>query len=261
MGIVNVTPDSFSDGGDNFDTGRAIAHGQHLAESGADLIDVGGESTRPGASPVPLDEELRRVRPVVRALADAGLTVSIDTRHAAVMAAAIDAGAKVVNDITGLTWDAKAAGLVAEAGAAVVLMHMQGTPQTMQADPSYADVLVEVLDWLEDRVTACEAAGIPRSRIAVDPGIGFGKTVDHNLALLAGVATFHGLGTAVLVGLSRKAFIAKLSRGEAPKDRLAGSLAGALACARAGVQFVRVHDVAETAQALAIERAIRGQPA
>lgn len=258
MGVINVTPDSFSDGGERFDAGRAAADGFAMIEAGAAMLDVGGESTRPGAEPVSVEEEMRRTVPVVRALADGGAPVSIDTRRARVMAAALEAGARIVNDVTALAGDPASLALVAEAEACVVLMHMQGEPRTMQADPSYDDAALDIFDFLADRIAACEAAGIPRARIAVDPGIGFGKTVEHNLQILDQVAVYQGFGCPVLLGVSRKSFIGRISRGEAPKARLPGSLAAALAALDRGVQIVRVHDVAETAQALAVWRAIHG---
>ncbi|HTS91512.1 MAG TPA: dihydropteroate synthase [Stellaceae bacterium] len=256
VGVLNVTPDSFSDGGAFLDPVRAIAQGRALLEAGADIVDIGGESTRPGAEPVAPEEELRRVLPAVRALAEAGALVSIDTRHAAVMETALAAGARIVNDVTALTGDPRSLDVLRKSGAAVVLMHMGGDPRTMQRDPRYDDVTLDVLDYLEARIAACEAAGIARDRIAVDPGIGFGKTLAHNLALLARLAAFHGLGTAVLLGASRKSFIAKASRGEPAEARLPGSLAAALAAAGQGVQLYRVHDVAETRQALALKERI-----
>ena len=256
IGVVNVTPDSFSDGGRWLEADLAIAHGRALREAGADIIDVGGESTRPGAAPLPADEEIRRVEPVVRALAQSGAVVSIDTRHRAVMESALAAGAHIVNDVSALTHDPGSLALVARRQAPVVLMHMRGEPGTMQRDPVYASALVEVLDYLEARIEDCIAAGIPRERIVVDPGIGFGKRVPHNLELLAGIGAFHTLGCGVMVGVSRKSTIARLSRGEPPEARLPGSLAAALFAVQQGVQLLRVHDVAETRQALAIWRAI-----
>lgn len=256
MGVLNVTPDSFSDGGRWLDSAAAIAHGRALLEAGADIIDVGGESTRPGAAPLPSGEEIRRVEPVVRALAKSGAVLSIDTRHAAVMEAALDAGARIVNDVSALRHDTESLALVARRRAPVVLMHMRGEPRTMQRSPVYDSALVEVLQFLEARVGVCTAAGIPRESIAIDPGIGFGKLVQHNLELLAGVGAFHALGHAVVLGVSRKSTIARLSRGEPPEARLPGSLAAALFAVQQGVQILRVHDVAETRQALAIWRAI-----
>jgi dihydropteroate synthase len=261
MGVINVTPDSFSDGGDRFDTGRAVADGLAMVEAGAAILDVGGESTRPGAAPVAAQEELRRVLPVVRGLAEAGVLVSIDSRRAPVMAAALDAGARMINDVTALEHDPDSLALAAERGVAVALMHMQGEPGTMQAKPRYDDAALDIYDYLEGRVAACAAAGMSRADIAVDPGIGFGKTVTHNLEILDQMALYQGLGCAVVLGVSRKGFIGKLSRGklsrgEAPKARLPGSLAAALAGAERGVQILRVHDVAETSQAMALWRAI-----
>ncbi len=258
MGVVNVTPDSFSDGGDFLRQDLAVEHGLALAAAGAAVIDVGGESTRPYAEPVPVDMELARVLPVIRRLAADGLTVSIDTRHAAVMAAALDAGAAIVNDITALAGDPDSLGVVAAAGCPVVLMHMSGTPRTMQVAPRYDDVGAEGADHLAGRIAACEAAGIDRARIAIDPGIGFGKTVAHNLELLRGLGRFAALGVPVLVGTSRKSFIGALAGGVGPKDRLAGSLVTAVHAARCGAQILRVHDVAETAQALAVAGALEG---
>lgn len=256
MGVINVTPDSFSDGGEFLEAEKAIEHGRRLAAEGADILDVGGESTRPGAAAISPETEMARVLPVVRALASEGFAVSIDTRRAVVMKAAIDAGASVVNDITALEGDPVASRVVADAAAPVVLMHMQGEPGTMQNDPRYLDAALDVFDYLRGRITACEAAGIPRQRIAVDPGIGFGKTVAHNLRILGHLELFLGLGCVIVLGVSRKSFIGKLSRGEPPEERLAGSVAAALAGAARGVHILRVHDVAETRQAIAVWRAI-----
>ena len=257
MGVLNVTPDSFSDGGDHAAEADAIAHGRAMAEAGADLIDVGGESTRPGSTAPSETEEMRRVVPVVRALADDGLLVSVDTRRARVMEAALDAGARIVNDISALCHDPRARGVVARHGAWVVLAHMQGTPETMQREPRYEDASLDVFDALAAHVEAAEAAGIPRHRIIVDPGIGFGKTVRHNLEILRDLALFHGLGCPLLAGVSRKSFVGRLSAGEAPKARLPGSLAAGMHALDEGVHILRVHDVAETRQALAMWRGIR----
>jgi dihydropteroate synthase len=258
MGIVNVTPDSFSDGGQHATADAAIAHGRRLIDEGADIVDVGGESTRPGSQPITEQEELARVLPVVRGLAAAGALVSIDTRRAAVMRAALDAGARIVNDVTALTSDCDSLGVVARSSASVVLMHMQGEPQTMQRAPHYDDVVGEVRDYLKGRVAACVAAGIAAERIAVDPGIGFGKTVEHNLLLLANLDKLAGPGVALVLGASRKGFIAALSgRREPANERLAGSLAAALAAVARGADIVRVHDVAATVQALAVWQAVR----
>jgi dihydropteroate synthase len=256
MGVLNVTPDSFSDGGRWLEPERAVAHGRALLEAGADIIDIGGESTRPGAAPLPPGDEIRRTQPVVRALAASGAVVSIDTRHAAVMEAALDAGACIVNDVSALTHDPEGMALVARRQAAIVLMHMRGEPRTMQQNPVYDFPLVEVLEYLVARVRACLAAGIPPKAIAIDPGLGFGKLVPHNLELLAGIGALHTLGCPVVLGASRKSTIARLSRGEPPEARLSGSLAAALFAVQQGVQILRVHDVAETRQALAVWRAI-----
>lgn len=259
MGIINVTPDSFSDGGEATTLEAAIARGGAMLEAGADILDVGGESTRPGATPESASVEMARVVPVISALAARGAVVSVDTRNAAVMAAAISAGARIVNDITALTGDPAALPLVARTGVSVVLMHMQGEPRTMQSDPHYDDVVAEVYSWLAERVAACRAAGISSDRIAVDPGIGFGKTLAHNVRILANLSEYARLGCSVLVGVSRKSFIARLSRDEAPKARLAGSLAAGLAALTQGVSILRVHDVAETSQAIAVWQAIAAE--
>jgi dihydropteroate synthase len=251
MGIINVTPDSFHDGGSHALPEQAVTHGRRLMEEGAAILDVGGESTRPGAAQVLESVELERVIPVVRALAGRGAVVSIDTRHKAVMVAAIKAGARIVNDITGLA-DPEARRIVRESGAYAVVMHMQGEPGTMQAEPHYDDCLSEVYDWLAARVALCEAEGIPRAKLAIDPGIGFGKSLEHNLALLRGLDRFHAIGCPVLLGASRKSFIAKLCGGIPTAERLPGSLAAALLGVAKGVQILRVHDVAETAQALRV---------
>jgi dihydropteroate synthase len=259
MGIVNVTPDSFSDGGRRLDPEAAVAHGLRLEAEGADILDIGGESTRPGAEPVGIEEELRRVIPVVAALAaQAHVPVSIDTRNAEVMHHAAEAGARIVNDVAALGHDPDALRVAAETGLPVVLMHAQGDPRTMQLDPRYDDVVLDVYDWLEARIAVCEAAGIPRTRLVVDPGIGFGKTLAHNLALIASLSIFHGLGCAILLGASRKSFIGRLAGGAGPDRRLPGSLAAALIGAAQGVQALRVHDVAATRQALAVWEACEG---
>jgi dihydropteroate synthase len=252
MGVINVTPDSFSDGGDFAEASHAIDHARAMLAAGADIVDVGGESTRPGAQPVPPDEEAARALPVVRALAHAGAMVSIDTRHAAVMGEAVEAGASIINDVTALTGDPKSAHVAARSGAAIVLMHMRGDPQTMQADPRYADVTCDLIDYFARRLAELETNGVDRARIAVDPGIGFGKTVQHNLRLLDELAVFHVFGCPILLGASRKSFIGRLSKDEKPKQRLAGTLAAHQMGYDRGVQIVRVHDVAEAFQARAI---------
>jgi dihydropteroate synthase len=258
MGIVNVTPDSFSDGGDFAESGCAVAHGLALAGAGADILDIGGESTRPGSAAVSPQDEIARIEPVIRDLANRGLTVSVDTRHAAVMTAALAAGARIVNDVTALTHDAGSLDVVARAGCPVVLMHIRGEPKTMQDAPAYDDVLLDVHDWLAERVAACVAAGVPRGRIAIDPGIGFGKkSLAHNLPLLRGLSLLHGLGCAVLLGASRKRFIGTLTGIDDPKGRVAGSVAAGLYGVAQGVQILRVHDVGETRQALAVWTALQ----
>ena len=257
MGIINATPDSFSDGGAYADASAAAEAGARMAADGAAIIDVGGESTRPGATTVWEGDEIERILPVVQQLAAGGTAVSIDTRKSGVMRAAIGAGAGLVNDVSALSWDPEAAAVVAAAGVPVVLMHHQGDPQSMQDAPRYHDVLVEVYLWLEARIAVAEAAGIARDKILVDPGIGFGKTVAHNLELLNGLALFHGLGCGIVVGASRKRMIGALAN-EAPADaRLPGSLALALKAVDQGAQIVRVHDVPETVQAIKVWRGLR----
>lgn len=262
MGILNVTPDSFSDGGLFAERGAALAQARAMAET-ADIIDIGGESTRPGAAEVAVAEEIRRTVPVISALRAAGLEtmISIDTRKAAVAEAALRAGADLVNDVSALGFDAALGPLVAREGAPVILMHAQGAPETMQDDPRYGDVLLDVYDALAARVTAAEALGIARSRIAVDPGIGFGKTPEHNLALIRGLSLFHSLGCLILLGASRKRFIGTYGLAAEPADRMPGSLAVALAGLAQGVQMLRVHDVAETRQALRLWQAVKGNGA
>jgi dihydropteroate synthase len=258
VGILNVTPDSFSDGGRFADAEAAVQAGFAMAEAGAAIVDVGGESTRPGARPVWEGDQIERVVPAVARLAAGGTAVSVDTRNSAVMEAALTAGAAMVNDVSALAGDERSAEVVARAGCPVVLMHHLGTPETMQLAPAYdRPVLLAVYDWLEERVAAAEAAGIARERIVVDPGIGFGKTVQHNLDLLNGLALLHGLGCPIMVGSSRKRMIGALSA-EAPADRrLPGSLALALKAADQGAQLLRVHDVPETVQALRVWRGLR----
>ena len=259
MGILNVTPDSFSDGGRFADVEEAIAAGVDMAMAGAAIIDVGGESTRPGSTMVWEGDEIERVVPVIQRLAAGGTAVSADTRKAAVMKAAIDAGAGMINDVSALTWDDQSATVLAASTVPVILMHHQGDPATMQDDPRYDDVLVEVYLWLEERIAAAVAAGMARERILVDPGFGFGKTLVHNLALMNGLALFHSLGCPIVLGASRKRTIGALDR-EAPADRrLAGSIALALKAAEQGAQVVRVHDVPETVQALRVWRGLRDE--
>jgi dihydropteroate synthase len=252
MGIVNVTPDSFSDGGLNEEAATAIANGNLLAEEGADILDIGGESTRPGSDPVPEDEECRRILPVITALAASGHRVSVDTRKAAVMAKAASAGARIINDVSALGHDPQSLATAARLGLPVILMHAKGDPKTMQVRPEYDDVALDVFDALKARIDACIAAGIEASRIAVDPGIGFGKTFRHNLDLLHQLALFHGLGVPLMIGLSRKAFIGSLTMERNAGRRVHGSTGGAVQAALSGAQILRVHDVAATRQALAV---------
>ena len=258
MGIVNVTPDSFSDGGLFQDTGAAIAHGLSLRDAGAVMIDVGGESTRPGAAPVATEDEIARIVPVVRGLASQDVCVSVDTRHSSVMAAAIEAGARIVNDVTALTGDPGSLSIVTDSDVVVVLMHMQGEPQTMQSNPAYAWAPGDVYEFLRGRVEACLKAGVAKERVAIDPGIGFGKNVSHNAEIMDHLSLFHALGCPMTIGASRKSFIARMSKGEAADDRLAGSLAAALHGVGQGAHILRVHDVAESQQALAIAARIVG---
>ena len=255
MGVLNVTPDSFSDGGVNLGLAKAIAAGKAMAAAGASIIDIGGESTHPGAEPVSRNQELARILPPITALARADVLISVDTRLAAVMTRATAAGAAIINDVQALQGE-DAMKAATASGAPVVMMHMKGTPKTMQQDPVYDFAPIEIYEFLKQRVAAAIAAGIPASSIAIDPGFGFGKTVTHNLQLVNWLSLFHGLGVAVLFGASRKSSIAKISAGEPAKARLAGSLALAAAAWRQGAQIIRVHDVAETAQALAVEAAL-----
>ena len=256
VGVINVTPDSFSDGGDCDSPGAAIAHGKALAAAGAGILDVGGESTRPGSEPVTGEQELTRVVPVVRELAAAGELVSIDSRRAAVMTAALDAGAKMLNDVSALGFDPGSLAVAAACDAPIVLMHALGDPKTMQVNPSYEHVALDVYDYLEARIAACVAAGIDRRRLIVDPGIGFGKTLEHNIEILHRLSLFHGLGCPLLVGVSRKSFIGRLTGVDAPKQRLPGSLAAGMNALCQGAQIIRVHDVAETVQAVAVWDAV-----
>jgi dihydropteroate synthase len=249
MGVVNVTPDSFSDGGLYLDPERAIAHGRELAGAGAEILDVGGESTRPGAEPVPAEEELRRVVPVIRGLSGVGPRISVDTSKAAVAAAALDAGAEIVNDVTALRFDAELAGLCADRECTVVLMHMLGDPRTMQDDPRYEDVVTEVRAFLAKRIEAAVAAGVDERRIWIDPGIGFGKTVEHNLELLRRLDELASLGRPIVIGTSRKRFLGSLTDREVG-DRLGGTIATNVLALAAGADVFRVHDVAEARQAL-----------
>jgi len=245
MGVLNVTPDSFSDGGQFFDTDKAIAHGVKMAADGAAMIDVGPESTRPGARPVSVDEQIKRAIPVIKALAKkVAVPISIDTHRLEVAQAALEAGTSIINDITALS-DERLAKWAAEQQVPVVLMHMQGTPATMQAEPKYDDVVGEVLQFLLDGAKRAEQLGIPKERIFIDPGIGFGKTAEHNLLLLKNIRKFVETGYRVLIGTSRKSFIGKLTGKEKPSDRIFGTAASVALCVAAEVSIVRVHDVAE----------------
>ncbi len=255
MGVVNVTPDSFSDGGLYLDPEAAIAHGEELVVAGAAILDVGGESTRPGAEAVAEAEELRRVVPVLAGLAESGAELSVDTQKAAVAAVALDAGAAIVNDVSALRGDPEMAGLCAERGATVVLMHMLGDPRTMQRNPTYGDVVTEVRDFLAARLEAAVAAGIAEERIWLDPGIGFGKTAEHNLELLRRLSELTALGRPLVVGTSRKSFIGRLD-GSAAGERLGGTIASSVLAAAEGADVLRVHDVAEVAQAMALAAAV-----
>jgi len=256
MGVVNVTPDSFSDGGLFLEPEAAIAHGEQLVRDGAVILDVGGESTRPGAEPVSIEEELNRTQPVVGDLAAMGHTVSIDTSKAAVAEAAIGVGAEIVNDVTALR-DLEMAALCAERGVGVVLMHMPGDPRTMQDDPRYEDVVDEVRAFLAERIETAVAAGVEEERIWVDPGIGFGKTLEHNLELLRRLGELRELGRPVVIGTSRKSFIGKID-GSPVEERIGGTIASSVLAAAEGADVLRIHDVAEIGQALKVAAAIVG---
>lgn len=256
MGVLNVTPDSFSDGGDHGDPDRAIAAGTAMAEAGADIVDVGGESTRPRSEPTPPDVEQARVLPVIRALAAAGVRVSVDTRHAATMAAALDAGATIINDVSGLSFDPASAALVAARGCPVVLMHMRGTPSDMHTRNQYDDVVADVRQELAERIAAAEAAGVPREAIAIDPGIGFAKKASQSLELLRRLPELASLGCPILVGVSRKSFMSAAVGEPDPRRRVGGSLAAGLFALSRGAAILRVHDVAETVQAVKVWQAL-----
>jgi dihydropteroate synthase len=258
MGIVNVTPDSFSDGGLYLDADRAIGHARELAAEGADLLDVGGESTRPGAQAVSADAELRRVLPVLEGLGGVGVPVSIDTSKAAVAEAALEAGAGLVNDVTALRADPELAAVCAARGCDVVLMHMKGSPRTMQEAPAYGDVVEDIKGFLAERIDFATGAGIAEDRIWVDPGIGFGKTVEHNLELLRRLGELRDLGRPILVGTSRKSFIGRLT-GRDVDERLGGTIASNVLALRAGADVLRVHDVAQVREAVRVAEAILEQ--
>jgi dihydropteroate synthase len=256
MGIVNVTPDSFSDGGLYDTKEEAIVHAAELANAGAAIVDIGGESTRPGSDAVEENEELARVVPVIEGLSGVNAVISVDTRKASVARAAAKQGATILNDVSALSYDPQSLAAASETGMSVILMHAQGEPKTMHLNPVYTDVVLEVFDYLEERIASAQAAGIDRSRIAADPGLGFGKTMAHTLALLANLSLFHGLGVPLLVGASRKRFIQGIAGGEESKTREPGSQAVAIAAAAQGAQLLRVHDVAANRQALAVWRAV-----
>lgn len=259
MGILNATPDSFSDGGMHAGADEAIEHGIRMAAEGAEIIDVGGESTRPGAAPVSIDEELRRVIPVIRGLVQrTQAAISIDTSKAAVARAAVEAGAEIINDVTALRGDPGMATVAAESGAGLIVMHMLGTPRTMQQDPRYSDVVREVTDFLHERIGAAKAAGIAPDRLAVDPGVGFGKTADHNLQLIAGLRAIVQLGYPVLLGVSRKSFLAATAGGDSPGDRDTATAALTALGRNLGARIFRVHAVPPNLQALRVTEAVLG---
>lgn len=256
MGIVNVTPDSFSDGSDYLSSDQAIKHGLRLLDEGADILDIGGESTRPNAKVVSADEEISRVIPVIEGLAGIAPYISIDTRNAETMRICVNAGANLVNDVSGLSHDSNSIHVAAENEVPVCLMHMKGTPQDMQNKPEYDNVIDEILSFFDERIRFCQKNGVPENKIILDPGIGFGKTLDHNLSILKNMNKFQRFGCPVLLGASRKSFIGDLVGEDSPKDRLAGSLVAALSGLKQGVQIFRVHDVKETKQAFDIYKAI-----
>jgi len=255
MGILNVTPDSFSDGGSHNSPELAIEHGRRMLSEGADIIDIGGESTRPGAEPVSADEEIERTIPVIEALASDGAVVSIDTMKADVAREAMAAGAKIINDVSAGSHDKDMLATAAETGAGLVLMHMQGEPRTMQANPTYSNVVRDVAEYLDCRAKAAISAGVASESVMLDPGIGFGKTIEHNLSLLAGIGQLSSSGHPILVGMSRKSFIGKIT-GREVNERLAGSIAGLVWCIMKGVHVLRVHDVPESLDAVRIIEAL-----
>ncbi len=256
VGILNVTPDSFSDGGDFMKPKDAISRATTLVTEGADIVEIGAESTRPGATPLEEREELERLLPVVEGALAAGIRVSVDTRRANVMKSAIDAGVCIINDVTALTWEAESIDVIASSGASVVLMHMQGNPRTMQDNPRYNFASVEIYEWLSHRVEACVRSGIPKERIAIDPGFGFGKTTNHNTDILDRVGIFHGIGCALSIGVSRKSFLGTITGASAPKQRLAATIAATIVAIARGAQIHRVHDVAAVKQAINVWNAL-----
>lgn len=257
MGILNVTPDSFSDGGRFNMVDKALARAMEMAEQGADIIDIGGESTRPGAAKVSVEEEIARVVPVIEALSQkSGIPISIDTYKSLVAQKSLEAGASIVNDISGLRFDSQMAGVAAEFKAGLVLMHIKGTPEDMQEDPQYNDLLGEIKSYLNGSIKIALEAGVEQSAIAIDPGIGFGKTVEHNLSLIKNLGYFKDLGCPIVIGASRKSFIGKLNNDIPATERLPGSLAAAVLAVQNGAAIIRCHDVAETKQALQVARAV-----
>jgi len=256
MGILNVTPDSFSDGGAHSTAEAAILHAEAMIAEGADIIDIGGESTRPGADPVSSEDEANRTLPVIRALAGSGAVISIDTMKAEVAEAAVNAGARIINDVSACTSDKDMVRVVAESGAGIVLMHMKGEPRTMQSNPSYEDVVQEVAAYLKARANSLVTAGVAQESIMLDPGIGFGKTMTHNLRLLANLEKISEAGFPVLAGISRKSFIGTIT-GRDVNERLAGTLAGLVWCLTKGIHVLRVHDVPQTLDAIKVVKALK----
>ena len=256
VGVLNVTPDSFSDGGEFLRPKDAIARAIALVLEGADIVEIGAESTRPGATPLEEREELERLLPIVEAAVAEGIRVSVDTRRANVMKSVIDAGVGIINDVTALTWDAESIDAIASSGVSIVLMHMQGSPRTMQDNPRYNLASVEIYEWLSQRVEACVRGGIPSDRIAIDPGFGFGKTTNHNKEILDRVGMFHGIGCALCIGVSRKSFLGAITQAHAPKHRLAATIAATMIAIARGTQIHRVHDVAAVKQAIDVWNAL-----
>lgn len=256
QGILNVTPDSFSDGGAFDESEQAIRHAINMFKAGAQIIDVGGETTKPGANPVSIETEKMRVIPVIEKLSNHNFLISIDSRNADVMKAAIEAGAHIINDVSALEHDPAAMNVIKESGAPVILMHAQGNPDVMQNNPKYDNVVLDIYDYLEARIKDCLEQGVDKNKIIIDPGIGFGKTVDHNLEILSNISIFHGLGVPILFGVSRKSFIGKITGEEVASNRITGSIAAAQFCFDQGVQIARVHDVDETENAFLVYNAI-----
>lgn len=256
QGVLNVTPDSFSDGGEFEDSEKSVVHAKYMIGAGADIIDIGGETTKPGAAPVSIEDEKERVLPVIEKLADLDIPISIDSRNSGVMLDAVKSGAHIINDVSALEHDPQSINTLKELEVPVILMHAQGSPENMQDNPHYDNVVLDIYDYLKSRIEYCLSAGIVKNNIIVDPGIGFGKTLDHNLQLLANISLFHGLGVPLLIGVSRKSFIGKVTAEEIASKRVPGSIAAAQVCLDQGVQIVRVHDVEEASQAISIWNAI-----